>query len=75
MTIHMRRWNIFIDHRHAAQPHHVTVFELCTRNIRTIHFGAVGRHQVGQADPFGRQVLPGEAHMDGFFYAVLHKSA
>lgn len=29
----------------------------------------------GQADPFGRQVLPGEAQMDGFFYAVLHKSA
>jgi len=28
----------------------------------------------GMASPFGRQVLPGEARMDGFFYAVLRKS-
>ena len=28
----------------------------------------------GKAGPFGRQVLPGEAQMDGFFYAVLRKS-
>ncbi|MGB7453376.1 MAG: 16S rRNA (cytosine(967)-C(5))-methyltransferase RsmB [Lysobacterales bacterium] len=29
----------------------------------------------GMASPFGRQILPGEARMDGFFYAVLRKSA
>jgi len=29
----------------------------------------------GTASPFGRQILPGEAQMDGFFYAVLRKSA
>jgi 16S rRNA (cytosine967-C5)-methyltransferase len=29
----------------------------------------------GKAEPFGRQILPGEAQMDGFFYAVLRKSA
>lgn len=29
----------------------------------------------GRADAFGRQILPGEAQMDGFFYAVLRKSA
>jgi 16S rRNA (cytosine967-C5)-methyltransferase len=29
----------------------------------------------GLAEPFGRQILPGEAQMDGFFYAVLRKSA
>ena len=29
----------------------------------------------GLVEPLGRQVLPGEAQMDGFFYAVLHKSA
>lgn len=29
----------------------------------------------GHADAFGRQILPGEAQMDGFFYAVLRKSA
>ncbi|MDX2427767.1 MAG: 16S rRNA (cytosine(967)-C(5))-methyltransferase RsmB [Xanthomonadales bacterium] len=29
----------------------------------------------GIADPVGRQILPGEAGMDGFFYAVLRKSA
>lgn len=31
--------------------------------------------QWGRADAFGRQILPGEAQMDGFFYAVLRKSA
>lgn len=29
----------------------------------------------GLPEPSGRQILPGEAHMDGFFYAVLRKSA
>ena len=29
----------------------------------------------GTASPFGQQILPGEARMDGFFYAVLRKSA
>jgi len=29
----------------------------------------------GLVEPLGRQILPGEAQMDGFFYAVLHKSA
>jgi 16S rRNA (cytosine967-C5)-methyltransferase len=29
----------------------------------------------GKAEPFGRQILPGEAQMDGFFYAVLRKTA
>ncbi|MCW8925254.1 MAG: 16S rRNA (cytosine(967)-C(5))-methyltransferase RsmB [Xanthomonadales bacterium] len=29
----------------------------------------------GLVEPRGRQVLPGEAQMDGFFYAVLRKSA
>ena len=29
----------------------------------------------GAAGPGGRQILPGEAGMDGFFYAVLRKSA
>ena len=29
----------------------------------------------GLADSFGRQILPGEAQMDGFFYAVLRKPA
>jgi len=29
----------------------------------------------GTANPLGRQILPGEAQMDGFFYAVLRKSA
>ena len=29
----------------------------------------------GTAGPFGQQILPGEARMDGFFYAVLRKSA
>ena len=29
----------------------------------------------GEADPYGRQILPGVAGMDGFFYAVLRKSA
>jgi 16S rRNA (cytosine967-C5)-methyltransferase len=29
----------------------------------------------GLGEPFGRQILPGEAQMDGFFYAVLRKSA
>lgn len=29
----------------------------------------------GLADSVGRQILPGEARMDGFFYAVLRKSA
>ncbi len=29
----------------------------------------------GLVEPLGRQVLPGEAQMDGFFYAVLRKSA
>ena len=29
----------------------------------------------GEADPYGRQILPGAAGMDGFFYAVLRKSA
>ncbi len=28
----------------------------------------------GVADSFGRQIMPGEAGMDGFFYAVLRKS-
>ena len=28
----------------------------------------------GKADPYGRQILPGDARMDGFFYAVLRKS-
>jgi len=28
----------------------------------------------GAAGPFGRQIMPGEAGMDGFFYAVLRKS-
>ena len=29
----------------------------------------------GLVEPLGRQILPGEAQMDGFFYAVLRKSA
>lgn len=29
----------------------------------------------GLVEPLGRQVLPGDAQMDGFFYAVLRKSA
>jgi len=29
----------------------------------------------GTASPFGRQIIPGQARMDGFFYAVLRKSA
>jgi 16S rRNA (cytosine967-C5)-methyltransferase len=29
----------------------------------------------GTVEPFGRQILPAEAGMDGFFYAVLRKSA
>ena len=29
----------------------------------------------GTAGSYGRQILPGEARMDGFFYAVLRKSA
>jgi 16S rRNA (cytosine967-C5)-methyltransferase len=29
----------------------------------------------GMAGAYGRQILPGEAQMDGFFYAVLRKSA
>jgi 16S rRNA (cytosine967-C5)-methyltransferase len=29
----------------------------------------------GRAGSYGRQILPGEAEMDGFFYAVLRKSA
>jgi 16S rRNA (cytosine967-C5)-methyltransferase len=29
----------------------------------------------GLAGPYGRQIIPGEAQMDGFFYAVLRKSA
>jgi 16S rRNA (cytosine967-C5)-methyltransferase len=29
----------------------------------------------GTVEPFGRQILPGDAQMDGFFYAVLCKSA
>lgn len=29
----------------------------------------------GTAGPLGRQIMPGEAGMDGFFYAVLRKSA
>jgi 16S rRNA (cytosine967-C5)-methyltransferase len=29
----------------------------------------------GLAEPPGRQILPGQAQMDGFFYAVLRKSA
>ena len=29
----------------------------------------------GVAESFGRQILPGDAQMDGFFYAVLRKSA
>jgi len=29
----------------------------------------------GTASPYGHQILPGEARMDGFFYAVLRKSA
>jgi len=29
----------------------------------------------GTAEPFGRQIIPGEARMDGFFYAVLRKSS
>jgi 16S rRNA (cytosine967-C5)-methyltransferase len=29
----------------------------------------------GAASPYGHQILPGEARMDGFFYAVLRKSA
>jgi 16S rRNA (cytosine967-C5)-methyltransferase len=29
----------------------------------------------GLAGPQGRQVLPGQAQMDGFYYAVLRKSA
>ena len=29
----------------------------------------------GIAESFGRQIMPGEAQMDGFFYAVLRKSA
>ncbi|HEY5775419.1 MAG TPA: 16S rRNA (cytosine(967)-C(5))-methyltransferase RsmB [Xanthomonadales bacterium] len=29
----------------------------------------------GTAGPFGRQIMPGEAGMDGFFYAVLRKPA
>jgi 16S rRNA (cytosine967-C5)-methyltransferase len=29
----------------------------------------------GIATSFGRQIIPGEARMDGFFYAVLRKSA
>jgi 16S rRNA (cytosine967-C5)-methyltransferase len=29
----------------------------------------------GTVEPFGRQILPGEAQMDGFFYAVLRKPA
>lgn len=29
----------------------------------------------GVAGSYGRQILPGEAQMDGFYYAVLHKSA
>jgi 16S rRNA (cytosine967-C5)-methyltransferase len=27
----------------------------------------------GTVEPFGRQIMPGEARMDGFFYAVLRK--
>lgn len=29
----------------------------------------------GLADTFGRQILPGDARMDGFYYAVLRKTA
>ena len=29
----------------------------------------------GLLEPYGRQILPGDARMDGFFYAVLRKSA
>jgi 16S rRNA (cytosine967-C5)-methyltransferase len=29
----------------------------------------------GTAGPFGRQIMPGEAGMDGFFYAILRKPA
>ena len=31
--------------------------------------------ECGVDSPEGRQILPGEAGMDGFFYAVLRKSA
>ena len=29
----------------------------------------------GDSSSFGTQIMPGEAQMDGFFYAVLRKSA
>ncbi|MCK5308773.1 MAG: 16S rRNA (cytosine(967)-C(5))-methyltransferase, partial [Zetaproteobacteria bacterium] len=29
----------------------------------------------GLAGPYGRQIIPGDAQMDGFFYAVLRKTA
>lgn len=41
------------------------------------HADAVAEDPVvkwGTADSFGRQILPGEAEMDGFYYAVLRKS-
>lgn len=29
----------------------------------------------GRTQAYGRQILPGEQHMDGFYYALLHKTA
>jgi hypothetical protein len=29
---------------------------------------------LGEADEFGRQILPGEAGADGFYYAALTKT-
>ena len=38
-----------------------------TAEASAVEWGLVG--------PYGRQIMPGEAQMDGFFYAVLRKSA
>jgi len=70
------------------EPGGILVYATCSvfkcENSQQIE-GFVGRHADamvevpavawGQADPFGCQVLPGEAQMDGFYYAVLRKSA
>jgi 16S rRNA (cytosine967-C5)-methyltransferase len=70
------------------EPGGVLVYATCSilkrensqqiQNFLAQHTDAVLEDPVvewGTAGPLGRQIMPGEAGMDGFFYAVLRKSA
>ena len=55
------------------RENHLQIQKFLEQNIDAV--SEVPAMEWGMAGPYGRQILPGDTQMDGFFYAVLRKTS